>query len=63
MEYDKHPEVNAAWRKFCREAILRPPARPDVSRFKQRTRRANALQGSRWYWKDSPHTNSAAAIA
>ncbi len=58
MEYESHPEINAAWRKFCREATAFEPAqRKDCLRYKQRhPRGANALQEMRVHWKDSTHT-------
>ncbi|MBQ8197668.1 MAG: family 20 glycosylhydrolase [Clostridia bacterium] len=42
MQYDKHPEINVAWTKFCRE-VERYPEGPW------------GLQGSEAYWKDSTH--------
>jgi len=61
MEYERHPEINRAWKRFCREADnYDPTGRADVLRFKQRhPRGANALSNSRWYWKDSTHTELA----
>lgn len=42
MQYDKHPEVNKAWVKFCREA-------------RNHVGGPQGLQGSQAYWKDSTH--------
>ena len=42
VQYEKHPEVNFAWTKFCREA------RAHVGG-------PQGLQGSEAYWKDSTH--------
>lgn len=46
MEYERHPEINMAWRKFCREA-MRYPGGPQ------------GLQASEEYWKDSTHVELA----
>ena len=58
MEYESHPEVNAAWRKFCREANrFEPSQHANCLRYKQRhPRGACALQEMRVHWKDSTHT-------
>ena len=42
MEFDRHPEVNAAWRRFCRE-VREYPGGPQ------------GMQASESYWKDSTH--------
>lgn len=42
MELERHPEVNTAWLKFCREAREYPGG-------------PQGLQGSEAYWKDSTH--------
>jgi len=61
MEYERHPEINAAWERFCAEADGYEPLNdPGCERFKQRhPRGANALSNSRHYWKDSTHTELA----
>ncbi|MHB0875717.1 MAG: family 20 glycosylhydrolase [Anaerolineae bacterium] len=46
MRYDRHPEVNEAWARFCREAVAYPGG-------------PEALQGSQPYPKDSTHTELA----
>ncbi len=46
VEYDSHPEVNAAWKKFCRQARDYPGG-------------PQGLQGSEAYWKDSTHVELA----
>lgn len=46
VEYEKHPEINDAWRRFCREA-RDFPAGPQ------------GLQASQEYWKDSTHVELA----
>jgi len=42
VEFDRHPEVNAAWRRFCRE-VREYPGGPQ------------GMQASESYWKDSTH--------
>jgi len=61
MQYDRRPEINDAWRRFCREADnYEPGDDPGCERFKQRhPRGANALSNSRHFWKDSTHTELA----
>ncbi len=46
VEYESHPEVNMAWRKFCREGRDHPGG-------------PQGLQGSEIYWKDSTHVELA----
>ncbi|MEN6641261.1 MAG: family 20 glycosylhydrolase [Armatimonadia bacterium] len=46
MEYQRHPEVNKAWKRFCKEAMAYPGG-PD------------ALQDSQWFFKNSTHTELA----
>ncbi|MHB8994193.1 MAG: family 20 glycosylhydrolase [Armatimonadota bacterium] len=46
MEYKRHPEINKAWVKFCKEAMSYPGG-PD------------ALQDSQYFWKNSTHTELA----
>ena len=46
MEYERHPEINIAWRKFCREALNFPGG-------------PQGLQASEEYWKDSTHVELA----
>ncbi len=46
VAYDSHPEVNAAWTKFCREGRDHPGG-------------PQGLQGSEIYWKDSTHVELA----
>ena len=46
MEYKRHPEINDAWRKFCREARSHPGG-------------PQGLQGSQADWKDSTHVELA----
>jgi hypothetical protein len=45
MEYEKHPEINEAWVKFCKTI----KAFPGLNGYK-------SFQGSDFYWKDSIHT-------
>ena len=45
MEYEKHPEINEAWVKFCKTI----KAFPGLNGYK-------SFQGSDIYWKDSLHT-------
>jgi len=72
MEYEKHPEINRAWKKFCREAEAytrdkdpRPDSmRPEGSKWYGRLHGGpsigpDALQGSRAYSKNSTHTELA----
>jgi len=49
MEYERHPEINAAWEKFCRQLDSEFPGHGKY----------RALQGSDFYWKDSVHTELA----
>ncbi len=42
VEYESHPEINAAWKRFCRQARDYPGG-------------AQGLQASEIYWKDSTH--------
>ncbi len=42
VEYESHPEINAAWKRFCRQTRDYPGG-------------AQGLQGSEIYWKDSTH--------
>lgn len=42
VELDRHPEINAAWKRFCREAREYPGG-------------PQGLQASEAYWKDSTH--------
>ena len=46
VEFDRHPEVNTAWRSFCREAREYPGG-------------LQGLQASESYWKDSTHVEVA----
>lgn len=48
MEYERHPEINEAWVKFC-ENIGKFPGHNGYKNF----------QGSDFYWKDSVHTEQA----
>ena len=48
MQYDRHPEINIAWEKFCKTIDNMPGV--DGSR---------SFQGSDLYWKDSLHTELA----
>ncbi len=45
MEYERHPEINEAWVKFC-DNIGKFPGHNGYKNF----------QGSDFYWKDSVHT-------
>jgi hypothetical protein len=69
MEYEKHPEINRAWAKFCRDALAydfgkdTSPSRAsdDVwasGGWHERTG-PSALEHSRYFWKDSTHTELA----
>ncbi len=46
VEFDRHPEVNIAWKNFCREAREYPGG-------------PQGLQASESYWKDSTHVELA----
>ena len=67
LEYDKHPKINAAWRKFCKEAKAYDPTKEKPARGMSKPTRftpghskgANALQASRYFKKDSTHTELA----
>ena len=48
MQYDRHPEINLAWEKFCKTIDNMPGV--DGSR---------SFQGADLYWKDSLHTELA----
>lgn len=48
MQYDRHPEINVAWEKFCKTIDNMPGV--DGSR---------SFQGADLYWKDSLHTELA----
>ena len=48
MQYDRHPEINIAWEKFCKTIDNMPGV--DGSR---------SFQGADLYWKDSLHTELA----
>ena len=48
MQYDRHPEINIAWEKFCKTIDNMPGV--DGSR---------SFQGADLYWKDSLHTEIA----
>lgn len=48
MQYDRHPEINTAWEKFCKTIDKMPGV--DGSR---------SFQGADLYWKDSLHTELA----
>ena len=61
MKLERHPEINAAWRAFCREALaydyyqdrkIQASRRPNPWEFKG----PEALQISRYFAKDSLHT-------
>jgi len=65
MEYRSHPEVNRAWAAFCREVAAYDPA-TDPNResmgarpSKLHTRGPTAMQVSRFFPKDSTHTELA----
>lgn len=49
MQYDKHPEINTAWERFCHQLNNEFPGQGKY----------RALQGSDIYWKDSVHTELA----
>jgi len=46
MAFEKHPEINESWEKFCTEATAYPGG-------------SDALQASQWFLKDSTHTELA----
>ncbi len=46
MAYHRHPEINVAWERFCKEAMAYPGG-------------PNALQASQVFWKNSTHTELA----
>jgi len=48
MQYDRHPEINEAWVKFCKTI----DSFPGFDGYK-------SFQGSDFYWKDSVHTELA----
>ena len=48
MQYERHPEINTAWEKFCKNIDNMPGV--DGSR---------SFQGADLYWKDSLHTELA----
>ena len=48
MQYDKHPEINESWVKFCAQI----ESFPGFNGYK-------SFQGSDFYWKDSVHTEMA----
>lgn len=72
MEYERHPEINEGWRRFCREAQAYDPqkcthrksmgsdyTKADISFESKYSRHPTgpcALQGSRYFYKDSTHT-------
>lgn len=45
MEYERHPEINTAWEKFCKTVNNFP----GLNGYK-------SFQGSDFYWKDALHT-------
>ncbi|MBQ8321088.1 MAG: beta-N-acetylhexosaminidase [Clostridia bacterium] len=49
MQYDRHPEINTAWERFCDQLNNKFPGQGKY----------RALQGSDVYWKDSVHTELA----
>jgi len=60
VEYERHPEVSAAWRKFCRDLDRFEPTQHDVRRFfMAHPRGPCAVQNGRVHWKDSPHNELA----
>jgi hypothetical protein len=75
MAYDRHPEINRAWAKFCKDAAAYDPKKDrhkesmstpemkyqlDLDRSAVRhPTGANALQVSRYFYKDSTHTELA----
>ena len=68
MEFRRHPEVNRAWADFCRESAAYDPAK-DPNResmgarpSKLHTRGPTALQVSRYFPKDSTHTELAGGV-
>lgn len=46
VEYERHPEINVAWKKFCRDARSYPGG-------------PEGLQASEAHWKDSTHVELA----
>ncbi len=71
MEYERHPEINRAWAKFCKDALTydydkdTDPYGSKGSEYKLNywgrspRRGPSALQSSRYFRKDSPHTELA----
>lgn len=69
MEYEKHPEINAAWSKFCEEAraydfdtdphIESKKSQKQFNSHLEARTGPEALQASRYFWKDSTHTELA----
>ena len=61
MEYERHPEINVAWERFCKEALAYDPARdPNTGSMASRLSTTHptgpcALQASRYFAKDSTH--------
>lgn len=51
MEYERHPEINESWKKFCHQAAEEFPG----------VDRSYSLQWADRYWKDSVHTELAGA--
>ena len=62
MEFRRHPEINQAWKKFVREADHYDPAADKHRKSKRKIHPpenpfgASALQCSRWFPKNSTHT-------
>ena len=64
MEFKRHPKVNRAWKKFCRDAakydLNKDPDRKNKRHPAHRvTTGPLALQASRYFPKDSTHTELA----
>jgi len=69
MEDERHPEINRAWKKFCRDALaydfdkdnLQPSSKRSETHFHPMFPRTGpvALQVSRYYRKDSTHVELA----